>query len=195
MNEAPFIQNPHFARPVFAGTGDLTYSLQRLGSGLVVEFRKHFYLFTARHSVINQNADHTKVQIPRMNQLQEWWPTDRCMLLGAASKFEHDNTFSDLAVFRLSSQSTAIRDIIPSEYISLSTSCLKIETLPLGIPLILLGYPDAEANTDFDARIANVTLREVSGFYAGTTNYLGIHLFESRFFTENDPNGFSGLLL
>jgi hypothetical protein len=98
-----------------------------------------------------------------------------------------DNTFSDFALYQLHTT----RDInsIISEYDYLPFPAEV--TFPYKKQLFAFGFRDAECDFDLDKRQHLLTEVAVEGWYAGATDYLGIHAFESPHLSTSQ-NGMSG---
>jgi hypothetical protein len=58
--------------------------------------------------------------------------------------------------------------------------------------LFAFGYPDLGSELDIEGRKLVATLTMVEGVYIDKTSYTGLHVFESEYLKEMNPNGMSG---
>jgi hypothetical protein len=177
-----------FARAVCSNTKHEDYPVQRIGSGVVVAYEGEFYLITARHVFSNNHASPTDVVVPLGKTGVTWWPTNACMHLDATQTFVDDNTFADLAVYSMETSQDVRSSITEYDYLPFPS---QLELKP-NQQLFAFGYPDLGSELDIEGRKLVATLTMVEGVYIDKTSYTGLHVFESEYLKEMNPNGMSG---
>lgn len=173
---------------VCVNTGDSTFPVQRIGSGVMISYEGEFYLITARHVITNNTSNNNSVVVPHLSRGGKWWPTNAVIQLDASILFEDDNAFGDLAVFSMAMDNKNKPSIDEFDYLPAMRCCDLIN----GQIIFAHGYPDIGSNFDGVGRVIESTLYSFEGVYGGDSSSMGVGIFRSESLLEKDVNGMSG---
>lgn len=178
-----------FVRAVFAYTGEDAFPVNRLGSGTVIACEGDFYMLTARHVLTNQGADPTSIMVSFPESGEQYWPAIGCLHLMAASGFEADDAYSDIAIYKLRSTRDLRSFISDNDFLPFPVE----QKFSAGAPLYAFGFPDEACSFDPEGHRYNhiVTSAGFEGHYEGATPYRGLHTFSSSVLLPSQ-NGMSG---
>ncbi|MBL9131885.1 MAG: trypsin-like peptidase domain-containing protein, partial [Verrucomicrobiaceae bacterium] len=180
-------QYVRFARAVFEATDDSNFPTRRLGSGTIIAWNGSFLLLTARHVVTNLDADPTAIVVSYPDSRTSYWPTLAYVHLEVAPPFANDNTFGDLALYKMNVSQDINSIMLEHDYLPFPEEV----TFSKGAPLFAFGFPDVEYDIDLDNKQHILTEVAVEECYAGATAYRGVHVFESTHL-QASQNGMSG---
>ncbi len=190
-----------FCRPVLAETDHSDFPLQRPGSGFVVAYKGHYFLFSAKHVFSNMGADAKRVWIPQTLSDFRPWVVKEFTLPEARHPIGGSSLHADLALFWLDPTPGQNGTIGSRDFIGIDHALGIRPGLPLyesGRLLFASGFPDSfeatktHSHIDYEEERIHTDLVPIEGEYAGPTADFGIHRFKSIHMRGSNPNGMSG---